>query len=203
MAIDIENKLPLSFYRQTDVVELSQQLLGKHLVTHIEGQLTAGMIVETEAYSQDEKACHAYGGKRTKRTDIMFQDGGLAYVYLCYGIHHLFNIVTNVDGIAHAILIRAVEPVKGIDIMLDRRNMAKLKPNLTAGPGSLSKALGITTDLYGARLTDDLIWIADGPTIAKEQIIKSPRVGVSYAGADALLPWRFRVTDNPFTSPAK
>lgn len=197
-------KLPLWFYQQQDVLGIAQALLGKHLVTHINGQLTAGMIVETEAYTQDEKACHAYGGKRTSRTEAMFKSGGRAYVYLCYGIHHLFNIVTYKEGVAHAILIRAVEPVQGIETMLSRRKMDELKPRITAGPGTMSQAMGITTALNDQLLTGSSIWLTEGEPVAKEDIIiKSPRVGVNYAGADALLPWRFRVKNNPYTSPAK
>ncbi len=195
--------MPLSYYLQEDVVALAQDLLGKHLVTNINGQLTAGMIVETEAYSQDEKACHAYGGKQTPRNAVMFGQGGTAYVYLCYGIHHLLNIVTHREGVAHAVLVRAIEPVEGLEWMLQRRGMATLKPAITAGPGSLSKALGITTGQSGEPLTGNRLWLAEGPGFANHRVTKSPRVGVSYAGADALLPWRFRVKNNPYTSPAK
>lgn len=196
------DKLPLHFYTRTDVVEVAQDLLGKKLITQINGITTSGIIVETEAYSQTEKACHAYRGQ-TKRNAAMFQQGGIAYVYLCYGIHHLFNIVVGDAGVGDAVLIRAIEPLDGIEAMLQRRNMEKTAPRVTAGPGSLSQALGINTSLDTTPLTGDTIWLEDAPSIQDSRIIKSPRVGVHYAGADALLPWRFRVKDNPFTSPAK
>src|SRR5690349_15450551 len=133
-------KLAYSFYQNTDVNDLAVQLLGKMLFTRIDGELTAGVIVETEAYKGiDDKASHAYGGRFTNRTQVIYEEGGLSYVYLCYGIHHLFNVVTAPKGTPHAVLIRGIEPVKGIDIMLRRRNMVILKPNITAGPGALSK----------------------------------------------------------------
>lgn len=197
-------KLTRDFYTRADVTQISQELLGKYLFTNIGGQITAGMIVETEAYcGRGDKACHA-NNKRTPRTEVMYAEGGKAYVYLCYGIHHLFNIVTNVEGTADAVLIRAVEPVEGIDWMLLRRNMAKPKTTLTAGPGSLSAALGITTKYYGQDLLGDTIWVEDhGIIVAPQDIIASPRVGVAYAGEDALRPWRYRIKGNNWTSPAK
>src|SRR3954469_4711741 len=113
-------KLPLSFYLRKDVVKISKELLGKVLVTNWRGELTSGRIVETEAYEGEiDKASHAFKG-RTARTEVIFGEGGRAYVYLCYGIHQMFNIVTNRNDIPHAILIRAVEPIQGIDIMLKR-----------------------------------------------------------------------------------
>jgi len=195
-------KLPKSFYTRADVAEIAKELLGKYLVTQINGGLTAGMIVETEAYcGRDDKACHANNGRRTKRTEIMFREGGKAYVYLCYGIHHLFNVVTNVDGLADAILIRGLEPVDGIKQMLERRKMKTPKMNLSAGPGALSKALGITTDLYGQDLTGQTIWIEDrGVEIETNNIISDKRVGVDYAGEDALKPWRFVIKDSRWMS---
>ena len=132
-------KLPKSFYTRTDVVQISKDLLGKHLVTNFDGQRTVGKIVETEAYrAPDDKACHAHLNRFTKRTQVMFEEGGVAYVYLCYGIHHLFNIVTAKEGMAHAILVRGIEPVENVELMMERRGMDKLKTQLTAGPGVLS-----------------------------------------------------------------
>lgn len=198
-------KLSRDFYTRPDVAQISQELLGKYLFTNINGQLTAGMIVETEAYTgNDDCACHANNNRRTPRTEVMFGEGGKAYVYLCYGIHHLFNIVTNVEGTADAVLIRAIEPVRGIDWMLMRRNMMQAKPVLTGGPGSMSAALGITTKHYGHDLLGDIIWLEDrGIQVAEHDIIASPRVGVAYAGKDALRPWRFRIRGNKWASPAK
>lgn len=200
-------RLEADFYQREDVVAVSKDLLGKYLVTEFEGGRTAGRIVETEAYrGPDDKACHAHRNRYTERTKIMFAPGGHAYVYLCYGIHHLFNVVTAVEGMPHAVLIRAVEPVENIELMLQRRGMSKLKPNLTAGPGVLSRALGITTQHSGLSLTDPQngIWIEDrGYDIFEKLIIASPRVGVDYAEECALWPWRFRVRDSRWTSPAK
>jgi len=197
--------LPQSFYQSHDVVGISRALLGKFLMTEIDGVRTGGMVVETEAYcGETDKACHAHLNRRTKRTEIMFGPGGHAYVYLCYGIHHLFNIVTNVKGKADAVLIRAIEPTEGVEVMQQRRDMQKLQPRLTAGPGSLSKALGISTQHYGSLLINPPIWIEDrGVGIPESSIIASPRVGVDYAEEDAALPWRFRMKGNRWCSPAK
>ncbi len=197
-------KLPPSFYTRTDVVQISKELLGKYLVTNIGGKVTSGKIVETEAYrAPDDKACHAWNNRRTKRTEVMFAGGGKAYIYLCYGIHHLFNVVTAKEGMAHAVLVRAVEPVDNIEEMLGRRKMHKIQRRLTAGPGSLSQALGITTQLTGADMTaaDSPLWIEDrGEDISPENIIASPRVGVGYAEECADWPWRFRVRGSEWTS---
>lgn len=196
--------LPRSFFRRDDVVQIAKDLLGKKLCTNIDGSFTSGVIVETEAYNgRTDNACHSHIHGRTKRTEIMFGDAGYAYVYLCYGIHHLFNIVTNAEGLADAVLVRAIEPVSGIETILNRRGHTKLKRSTGGGPGIVSQALGITTEHYGVQLTSEPIWIeeTDHP-IQEADIIASPRVGVDYAGEDAQLPWRFRIKDNPFTSPA-
>ena len=194
-------KLPLAFYRQADVVAIARQLLGKTLVTQIGNRVTAGRITETEAYcGATDKACHAHLNKRTKRTAVMFGPGGHAYVYLCYGIHQLFNVVTNVNGSADAVLIRAVEPLAGEDIMLARRGFSTPKPTLTAGPGSVSKALGITTAHYGESLVGETIWIEDAANLLASDYVATTRIGVDYAGEDALLPWRFYVKNSRFVS---
>ncbi|MEJ2900855.1 DNA-3-methyladenine glycosylase [Pedobacter panaciterrae] len=195
-------KLAYSFYQNTDVNDLAVQLLGKMLFTRIDGELTAGVIVETEAYKGiDDKASHAYGGRFTNRTQVIYEEGGLSYVYLCYGIHHLFNVVTAPKGTPHAVLIRGIEPVKGIDIMLRRRNMVILKPNITAGPGALSKAMGIDKGLNAKDLLGDEIWIEDkGIVFPGDQIVSSARVGVDYAEDHALLPWRYYIRGNKFVS---
>lgn len=200
------SRLPKSFYIREDVVQISTELLGKYLVTNFEGQKTVGKIVETEAYrAPDDKACHAYNNKKTERTKVMFEEGGVAYVYLCYGIHHLFNVVTGEKNMAHAVLIRGLEPVENIEVMLQRRKMKELKPQLTSGPGVLSKALGIQTQHTNLSLIDNdsLIWIEDrNDFISKDNIIESPRVGVGYAEECALWNWRFRVKGSKWTSPA-
>jgi DNA-3-methyladenine glycosylase len=196
------SKLPFSFYQNTDVNSLAVQLLGKQLFTLIDGRLSGGTIVETEAYNGiEDKASHAYGGRLTSRTSIMYQPGGVSYVYLCYGIHHLFNVVTAPQGVPHAVLVRGLEPVAGLDMMLERRGMAALKPNLTAGPGALAKAMGIDKLLNGKDLLGDEIWIEDnGAVIPASSVVASPRVGVDYAGDHALLPWRYYIKGNRFVS---
>ncbi|MFY8107458.1 MAG: DNA-3-methyladenine glycosylase [Bacteroidia bacterium] len=192
------------FYLKDDVIQIAKDLLGKELLTNFDGKICSGYIVETEAYAGiTDKASHAYGGKFTKRTQTMYLEGGTCYVYLCYGIHSLFNIVTNVSGIPHAVLIRAVQPLKGIDTMFERRPQSKNVRNLANGPGSLSKALGISTFHNELKMSSNQIWLEEGLNIKKKQIIASPRVGVAYAKEDALLPYRFRIKDNPFCSLAK
>jgi DNA-3-methyladenine glycosylase len=197
-------KLSQDFYTREDVTLIARDLLGKVLCTNIDGILTTGIIVETEAYSQREKACHAFGGKRTTRTEIFYNDGGLSYVYLCYGIHYLFNVITNWHHTADAVLVRALEPLEGAEHMLIRRGMDKMAHRIAAGPGSVCKAMGINKTHNGIDLTDQEIWIEDrNISYKKSQIIASPRVGVDYAGEDAKLPWRYRVRDNPWVSKAK
>jgi DNA-3-methyladenine glycosylase len=197
--------LPPSFYTRTDVVQIARELLGKVLVTNIEGRRTEGMIVETEAYAgPTDKACHAFCNRRTRRTNIMFEEGGVAYVYLCYGIHHLLNVVTNVKDAPYAVLIRGIEPLDGVDAMLIRRGATALKPALTAGPGSLSAAMGITTALSGVSLQGPEISIEDrGIKVADDDILAGTRVGVAYAAEDALLPYRFSIKGNRYVSKGK
>jgi len=194
-------KLPHGFYLNSDVNSLATQLLGKMLFTKIDGQVTAGLIVETEAYAGvEDKASHAFSGRFTDRTKTMYLNGGVAYVYLCYGIHNLFNIVTAPLNTPHAVLIRGVEPIIGTDLMLERRGMSSLKPNLTAGPGALSKALGIDRTFNAKDLTGDEVWIEDGKEIDPSTIAAVPRVGVAYAADHALLPWRYYIKGNSFVS---
>ncbi len=196
------SKLPYSFYQDNNVINLAVSLLGKQLFTLIDGELTGGTIVETEAYSGViDKASHAYGGRFTPRTSTMYQEGGISYVYLCYGIHHLFNVVTAGRNTPHAVLIRGIEPVVGISTMLGRRNMSALASRITAGPGALAKALGIDKNLNAKDLTGNEIWIEDkGISFQENQIVASPRVGVDYAEDHALLPWRFYVKGNKYVS---
>jgi len=189
------SKIPKDFYLRDDVLTISRELLGKVLCTQINNSITRGIIVETEAYNGvTDRASHAFGGRRTNRTEIMYQMGGLSYVYLCYGIHHLFNIVTNLKDIPHAVLIRAIEPIDGIDIMMKRRSFNEMKNSLSSGPGVASKALGIEVKHTGIDLTNNQIWVEDhGITVKESEIVKSPRVGVDYAGEDAKLPWRLEL----------
>ena len=194
-------KLPLSFYLRDDVVLIAKELLGKVLCTNFNDQLTTGRIVETEAYEGEiDKASHASKG-RTKRTEVIFGKGGSAYVYLCYGIHQMFNIVTAKEGVAHAILVRAVEPIDGIDIMLQRTGKVKADFTLTRGPGNVGKAFGFHTSQCSTLLTGNEIFIAyDGYTVNEKNIITSPRIGVDYAGEHAEWHYRFYVKDNPCVS---
>lgn len=186
-------KLPLTYYLSDDVPSLAKSLLGKYLITNINGVMTGGMITETEAYEGvTDRASHAYGGLRSKRTEVMYATGGRSYVYLCYGIHYLFNIVTNQKEVPHAVLVRGIFPVIGIEEMMIRTGKSKAGYALTNGPGKLSKALGITLRLNGVILNGQEIWIEDRGIEYKDiDITTTHRVGVDYAGPDALLPYRF------------
>jgi DNA-3-methyladenine glycosylase len=186
-------KLPHSFYQQEDLVHIARQLVGKVLCTQFKGTLTSGVITETEAYcGRNDKACHAHAGTRTERTETMYQAGGIAYIYLCYGIHHLFNIVTNVQEQADAVLVRAIKPLEGKDTMLLRRGSQQVTPTLTAGPGRLTEALGIKRDYDRSSLLGDNIWIEDrGSQFSGDALVATQRVGIDYAEEDAELPWRF------------
>jgi DNA-3-methyladenine glycosylase len=198
-------KLDYEFYNRINVVQIAKALIGKILVTQFEGLETWGRIVETEAYNGViDRASHAWNNRRTARTEIMFGDAGRAYIYLCYGVHHLFNIVTNEKNTPHAVLIRALEPIGGIDTMLQRTGKKKLDRTLTSGPGNVSKALGIFTKHSGISLLDDIIFVAeDGFKVNNKNILATPRIGVDYAGNDALLPYRFILKDNIYVSGKK
>jgi DNA-3-methyladenine glycosylase len=196
-------KLKIEFYQRPNVVQIAKELLGKILVTKWNSIETSGRIVEVEAYNGAiDKASHASGGRRTNRNEIMYGDGGFAYVYLCYGIHHLFNVVTNKKETPHAILIRALDPLKGIDVMLERTGKEKLDNTLTKGPGNVSKALGISFKQHSGHslLSKDLFIAEDDFVLNKKDLAASPRIGVDYAGEDARLPYRFYIKGNPFVS---
>jgi DNA-3-methyladenine glycosylase len=174
------------------VVDISRQLIGKRLCTFFNNRFTAGIITETEAYcGRNDHACHANNGLRTERTEVMYGEPGHAYIYLCYGIHHLFNVVTNREGLADAVLIRSVVPSEGLETIKERRNN-RTKKELTNGPGKLSQALGILTKFSGSDLYTTPVWIED-TTIAIPEITPSQRIGVEYAGEDAKRLWRFLV----------
>ena len=193
--------LPRTFYLSNDPVPLARALLGKVLVSDVGGVRTSGRIVETEAYrAPDDRASHAYCNRRTARTAVFYEAGGLAYVYRCYGMHCLFNIVTGAEGIPHAVLVRAIEPLEGRETQLTRRKSARWTPRLADGPGKVAQALGIGMEHYGASLFDadgPLGCCDDGYRLDDGQILASPRVGIGYAGEDALLPWRFRIAGHP------
>jgi DNA-3-methyladenine glycosylase len=196
------DKLPNEFYQRDNVLKVAEELIGKMVVTRWNGILTSGRIVECEAYAGvGDKASHAFGGRRTNRTEIMYAKGGAAYVYLCYGIHHMLNVVTNTQDVPHAILIRALEPVEGIHEMMKRTKKKIADNTLTRGPGNVCKALGIFTHHTGQSLRSKELYIADdGFVISSKTIHRSPRIGVDYAGPDALLPYRFYVKGNPYVS---
>jgi len=198
-------KLDNSFYDRPDVVRIARQLLGKVLVTELEGGRTSGRIVEVEAYNGVvDRASHAWSGRRTRRTEVMYREGGTAYVYLIYGIHHLFNVVTNKKDIPHAVLVRALEPLEGIPLMLKRTGKVKADHSLTRGPGNLSRAMGLATLHTGYSLYEGEIYIGDdGHRVRPAEIVATPRIGVGYAGQDALLPYRFFVKGNPYVSGKK
>ncbi|MDU0369418.1 DNA-3-methyladenine glycosylase [Hymenobacter endophyticus] len=197
--------IPLDFYRRPNPVQIARELLGKYLYTRIGGVLTGGRITETEAYAhENDQACHSHLGRYTARTQIMYQPGGVAYVYLVYGRYALFNIITNEAGKADAVLIRGLEPTEGAAEMLLRRGLPQVQRNLTSGPGLLTQALGISTAHYGLDLTGPTIWLEDHhEPVAEADILASPRVGIDYAGEDAALPWRFRIRGSKWTSPAR
>jgi len=194
--------LPIEFYKRTDVVLIAKDLIGKIIVTDLDGKITSGRIVETEAYiGLIDKASHSYAGKRTARNEHMYAQAGTAYVYICYGMHHLFNVVTNKKDIPDAILIRGVEPISGIDIMLARTGKKKIDNTLTKGPGNAAKALGISKNNSGLNLTKDAIKIMNDDWMPDEKLIGiSKRIGVESAGTAALYPYRFYIKGNPYVS---
>ncbi|MGK5594715.1 MAG: DNA-3-methyladenine glycosylase [Parachlamydiaceae bacterium] len=188
-------KIPLQYYLNEDALFLGKDLLGKYLMTCFNGILTGGLIIETESYlGIEDRASHAYNQRRTKRNEIMYAEGGNAYVFRCYGIHALFNIVTNSKDQPHAILIRAIKPLVGIETMLVRRNKKKLDRTLSGGPGTLTQALGIDVIHNGISLVGDKIWLEDHQISINPSLIQcTPRIGIDYAGEDAHKPWRFFV----------
>ena len=197
-------KLSRDFYTRSNVLEVARDLLGKELVVLARnGERVAGIIVETEAYrGPEDRASHAYNGRRTNRTETMYGIGGTAYVYFVYGMYHQFNVVTNVADVPHAILIRAVEPVEGLDSMR-RRRRGRSEYELTSGPGRLCLALGIDRRLDKADLLSDRVWLEEGISISARQVARGPRVGIDYAESWVMKPWRFWVRDNPFVSRVK
>jgi DNA-3-methyladenine glycosylase len=197
-------RLDPAYYLSTEVTALAKDLLGKYLITSFDGNICSGKIVETEAYrGPDDKACHAYNNRRTPRTEIMYASGGVAYIYVCYGMHHLMNVVTGPKDHAHAVLIRALEPAEGVEIMAARRQMLVGDLRLTKGPGALSVAMGLTSKWSGISLydTSSSVWIEDrGLKIAEHEICSGTRIGVESAGEAASWPWRYFVKGNKYVS---
>jgi DNA-3-methyladenine glycosylase len=195
------NKLPREFYTRSNVLQVARELLGKLLVVPTpDGTRVSGVIVETESYrGPQDRASHAYGGRRTKRTETMYGLGGCAYVYFVYGMYYQFNVVTNLQDVPHAILIRAVEPVEGLEVMRQHR-AGQPDHNLTNGPGKLCIALGIDRGLDAADLLGHRVWIEERKKLPARQIASGPRIGIDYAEEWVDKPWRFWITGNPFVS---
>ncbi|MCW3090691.1 MAG: DNA-3-methyladenine glycosylase [Ferruginibacter sp.] len=196
------NKLVIDFYSRENVLQVAKELLGKVVITNFDGVVTSGRIVETEAYAGiTDRASHSWQGKRTARNEHMYAQAATAYVYICYGIHQMLNVVTNEKDIPDAILIRAIEPILGVDTMLERTGKKKLDNTLTRGPGNVGKALGIYKAHSGIDLLGDTIYIAsDNFNLPEDRIGISKRIGVNYAGEDALLPYRFYIKGNKYVS---
>lgn len=200
-------KLTADFFLDTDVVAICRSLIGKVLVSNINDLYTSGIIVEAEAYKgPNDKASHSFNNRRTNRNEVMYHEGGHAYIYICYGIHHLFNVVTAPRDMAHAVLIRALEPLDGKDIMMRRRNMETMEAKITRGPGALSIAMGFHATMSGLNMNSkgSAIYIEDRGIKYKEEEIKSgTRIGVASAGEAAAYPWRFWVKGNKYVSANK
>lgn len=195
------NKLPRSFYTGDDVLIIAKQLLGKTLCTNINQQLTKATITEVEAYcGRTDEGCHAYPNRRTKRTEVMYGQGGFAYVYICYGIHTMLNIVTNKQGLANCILIRAVKPIEGKEYAQKRRGLKKYNYKIATGPGCVGQAMGIDINHYGADLCSNVIWLEDAPKLKKNDVGISQRIGMNFDGPDKYLPWRFFIKNNQWVS---
>lgn len=184
--------LPYTFYERSNVVQIARDLLGMLLISRAGNALTSGIITETEAYAgRNDRACHAHGGRRTARNKVMYGEPGRAYIYLCYGIHHLFNVVTHRSGMADAVLIRALWPFEGVEQMKMRRGVPQIN-QLCNGPGKLTRALGISTRLNGVSLLEGTLSIENrGFEVNDQGVIQTTRIGIDYAGEDAKLPWRF------------
>jgi len=194
-------KLPREFYTRPNVLAVARDLLGKKLVVPArKDQRVAGIIVETEAYrGPEDRASHAYGGRRTNRTETMYGIGGTAYVYFVYGMYNQFNVVTNIENTPHAVLVRALEPVEGLDL-IKRRRAGRSEYEWTSGPGRLCIALGIDRKLDKADLLGDRVWIEEGISVSPRQIARGPRIGIDYAESWVTKPWRFWIRDNPLVS---
>jgi len=197
-------KLPLEFYLREDTLEVARDLLGKLLVvSDKKGRRVSGMIVEIEAYlGEIDKGAHSYGGRRTARNEITYAEGGHVYVFFVYGMYYQLNFVTGPTEHPHVCLIRAVEPVEGIDIMRKRRGKKMPDKNLTSGPGKLCIAFGIDRSLNGEHLLGERIWVEEYKNFAKKDIADGKRIGIDYAEEFADMPWRFWVKENPYVSKA-
>lgn len=195
--------LPPEYFRDKNALEVARKLLGTRLCTRVNGVVTAGIVTETEAYcAPEDRASHAWNHRKTQRTEVMYRNGGHAYVYLCYGIHKLFNVVCGSEGSAHAVLIRAIQPVEGTEEMMKRRNLNSYSPLISSGPGKLSQALGIGMQFNGVELSlSNGIWLEGKPGVIKpEDVVSASRIGIDYAGEWAEKPWRFYLNGSPWVS---
>lgn len=187
------------FYNR-DTLTVAEEVLGKTLVHVTEEGITKGKIVEVEAYiGPQDKAAHSYNNLYSERTKIQYGEGGYAYVYLIYGMYHCMNIVTNRANLPESLLIRALEPLEGIELMKQRRKTDRLKM-LCNGPGKLCQAMGITKENYGDDLCGDVLYLEEGEALEKEQILRSRRINIDYAEEAKEFLWRFSIRDNPCVS---
>mgnify|MGYP002626913110 CR=1 FL=1 len=191
-------KLTRNFYLR-NACTVAYELIGKILVHRQNENITSGIIIEAEAYrGPEDKAAHSYNNRRTARTEIMFHDGGFAYVYMIYGMHCCFNITANIYGKPEAVLIRALEPLEGIDIMKARRKTDSVK-NLCNGPGKLCSAMGITRELYGEDLCSENLYVTDNKKPAPI-VSTSPRINIDYAEEYINVPWRYYAEGSRYIS---
>ena len=191
--------LPRSFYARP-VLTVAREAIGKILVHDTAHGRVAGRIVEAEAYrGPEDRAAHSFGGRRTARTEAMFGPPGLAYVFFVYGMHWHVNLVTTKAELPHAVLIRAVEPLEGLELMAARRGLLPGDRNLCNGPGKVCQAFDIDKRSYGVDLTRSALFLSDGE---RGKIARSPRIGVDYAGVWAERPWRFFELGNAYVSRA-
>ena len=195
-------KISQSFYQRDDTLLIARELLGKYLFTKVEDKVVGGIIVETEAYlGPEDRGSHSFNNKRTTRNEMMYEAGGVVYMYICYGIHDRLNIVTGTKGSSHAILIRALEPVAGIDTMKMRRGSSVDRIRLCKGPGALGKALGVSKLHNGVSLQGDEVWIEDqGLSISDDDVVSTARVGMNFDGVYKEIPWRYYIKGNKYVS---
>jgi DNA-3-methyladenine glycosylase len=192
-----DEPLPRAFYARP-VLTVARDCIGKYLIHDTDEGRVAGRIVEVEAYrGPEDRAAHSFGGRRTARTEAMFGPPGHAYVFFVYGMHWHLNLVTTGVGFPHAVLIRAVEPLVGLELMAARRGPLRAPRELTNGPGKLCRAFGIDRASYAADLTSPPLFLSDGP---RSSIARSARIGVDYAGDWAARPWRFYDPKSPHVS---
>ena len=195
-------KLTTDFYQREDTLQIARDLLGKSVFSSIDGELCGGIIIETEAYmGPDDRGSHTFNNLRTPRNEMMFSAGGVVYMYICYGIHNMLNIVTGSSNTPHAILIRAIEPNLNLEVMRDRRNISNDDIRLCKGPGALCKALGLNKTHNGTDLQSDIIWVEDKNfRYSDSQIKATPRVGMNFEGEYKSIPWRFYAKGNKYVS---